>query len=151
MGRTENAGIVKYHPFPSLLLMLMREEKEVKDKIKEVETSNKRKLRPSPERIDIISGLNAVLEKGKYGTLHDWEAKKKELKRLENEIGKDKTLFRFLRRGVHGEIFPDYRMDSIAWKMSAYSWALKIKDPVEVTLTMSQFNTKKKEKKKEKA
>ncbi len=119
----------------------MREEKEISDKIEEVREVNRRKKKrgkkPNPEREDIAQGLETVLEKGKYGTLHEWEEKKKELKRMEKHM--EKGLFKYCKYGIRGEIIPGDEMDSIAWKIASYGWALGIRDPDELKIFVSEW------------
>ncbi|MFA5106560.1 MAG: hypothetical protein WC506_06405 [Candidatus Micrarchaeia archaeon] len=115
----------------------MRHREEINLKIAELERSNKKRAKPSAQRQDLIEGLKFVQEKGKYSALHDWEDKKSELKRMENvmEFG----YYKYCRRGPWGEIWPGDRMDSIAWKMAAYSWALKVEsvDDMKIKIAMS--------------
>ncbi len=115
----------------------MRHREEINLKIAELERSNKKRAKPSLQRQDLIEGLKFVLDKGKYSTLHDWDGKKSELKKMENvmEFG----YFKYCRRGPWGEIWPGDKMDSIAWKMAAYSWALDVKsvDDMKVKIALS--------------
>ena len=63
----------------------MKEEKTIKAKIAEIEEVLSRRRKPSPERVDIVAGLNDVVKLGKYGTLHKWEEKKKTLAKMDAE------------------------------------------------------------------
>lgn len=105
----------------------MKEEKTIKRKIAEIEEVLSRRKRPSPERVDIVAGLNDVLRHGKYGTLHKWEEKKRLLEKLDKEKAgeKPKNWYQdYWGRKVLGN-----DMDSLTWQMAAYAWALEIQDP----------------------
>ena len=130
----------------------MRTDSTIKDKISEINAANEKRKRfgkkPNLERIDIVNGLETVLSKGKYGTLHDWEERKRELKDLENkyEFGLPKNW----RRGMYGEMIPGDKLDSLAWKMGAYRWALQIGDPTELMISQQLTNSPAKKKAKKK-
>ncbi|HQT44428.1 MAG TPA: hypothetical protein PLO51_00460 [Candidatus Micrarchaeota archaeon] len=113
----------------------MRHREEINIKIAELERSNKKRLKPSEQRLDIIEGLKFVAEKGKYSTLHDWEEKKSELAKMENvmEFG----YYKYCRRGMWGEVWPGDKMDSIAWRIASYQWALKIESVDDMKIKMS--------------
>jgi len=105
----------------------MKEEKVIKAKIAEIEEVLSRRRKPSPERIDIVAGLNDVVKLGKYGTLHKWEEKKRLLKKMDEEksSGKPKNWYQdYWGRKVLGD-----NMDGLTWQMAAYAWALEIEDP----------------------
>lgn len=113
----------------------MKEEKTIRAKISEIEEVLSRRRKPSPERIDIVAGLNDVVKLGKYGTLHKWEEKKKLLKKMddEKEGGKPKNWYQdYWGRKVLGD-----NMDGLTWQMAAYAWALEIEDPA--LLKMVQY------------
>jgi hypothetical protein len=116
----------------------VRSEKEIHKKIREIRRANKRRARASPERLDIIAGLEHAQKHGKYGTLHDWETKKVELKKMEGTPYP--FHLRYFRRGQYGELIPLAKMDSIAWRLGAYSWALEIRDPVELKIMEAALN-----------
>ena len=105
----------------------MKEDKKIRQKIEEIEEVLSRRRKPSPERVDIVAGLNDVLKLGKYGTLHKWEEKKKLLRKMdeEKEGGKPKNWYQdYWGRKVLGD-----GMDGLTWQMAAYAWALEIEDP----------------------
>jgi len=123
----------------------VRSENEIHKKMREIRRANRRRALPSPERLDILAGLEHVKKQGKYGTLHDWETKKGELKNME------RTPYpfhlRYFRRGMYGELIPLGKMDSIAWRLGAYSWALEIRDPVEMKVMQLALNKARKKQK----
>lgn len=84
-------------------------------------------------------------KQGKYGTLHDWETKKGELKKMEGTPYP--FHLRYFRRGMYGELIPLGKMDSIAWRLGAYSWALEIRDPAELKMMETALNRIKKKQK----
>lgn len=113
----------------------MKDEKEIRKKIAEIEEVLSRRRKPSPERVDIVAGLNDVVKLGKYGTLHKWEEKKELLKKMDGEKkgGKPKNWYQdYWGRKVLGD-----NMDGLTWQMAAYAWALEIQDPA--LLAMVQY------------
>jgi len=116
----------------------MRSEREIEEKIAEIEAANRKRRKPNPERTDIINGLKMLREKGKYATLHDWEEKKRKLKWMERE--KENGRHKYCKYGEYGEIIPGNEMDSICWNIAAYSWGMKIRDPEEMKLRMFLWN-----------
>ncbi len=92
-----------------------------------------------------MAGLEHVKKQGKYGTLHDWETKKGELKKMEGTPYP--FHLRYFRRGMYGELIPLGKMDSIAWRLGAYSWALEIRDPAELKMMETALNRIKKKQK----
>ncbi len=127
----------------------MRKEEDIRKKLEEVIAVNAKRRLPSPERVDIKDGLTFLLEKGKYETLRDWEAKKRETEKIASTFDKEDYRFPYSRKGMRGERIYDDKFESNGWVTASYAWALQISDPVEMTMLVQELNRRKKLKQKE--
>ena len=127
----------------------MRTEGDIRKKLDEVIAANAKRRLPSPERIDIKNGFAFLLEKGKYETLRDWEAKNAEIKKIADTFDTEDYRYRYSRKGMRGERIYDEKFESDGWVTASYAWALQISDPIEMTMLAYELNRRKKLKAKE--